>query len=135
MDPRVSSLVRDYLDSVSLALKLLDEAGIPIPATNVDWAYNGIPQRGELPGGVTYFKHGYGCSVLLPGGGVDFDFGERGETNGFDLWRLIDFAGKRLPDYGFGSEKELEACFKAEVEAGSIVFSGYILHFVREGFS
>ncbi len=60
---------------------------------------------------------------------MDFDFGEKGEINGFDIWRLSSFADERLEQYEFSSEKELEACFKAEVALGSIVYSGYILHY------
>lgn len=92
----------------------------------MEWACNGIPQTGLLPGEVKYFKHGYGCAVHLRGGTVDFDFGEKGETDGFDAWRLCAFAEGTLRQYEFHSEEELVACFKAEVAAGSIVYSGYI---------
>ena len=63
---------------------------------------------------------------------VDFDFGEHGEIDGFDAWRLVGFAGSRLSEYGFPSEASLNECFKAEVAAGSLVYSGYILHYIAD---
>jgi hypothetical protein len=64
---------------------------------------------------VRYFRHGYGCAVELHTGKVDFDFGEKGEIDGFDLWRLSRLADGRLASFGFGSEKELERAFDEAV--------------------
>ena len=89
-----------------------------------------IPQLGKLIGGIPYFKHGFGCKVKLPRGAVDFDFGEQGQINGFDLWRLLDFAGSRLFKYGFSSEAALKQCFEDEEKAGRLVYSGYILYYL-----
>ena len=132
MDQRLVVLIEDYLASVSSAVKLLEQSGIERPSSNTEWACNEVPQTGVLLGGVKYFKHGFGCAVRLKGGSVDFDFGEQGEINGFDVWRLTSFADERLGEYGFESEKELERCFKAGVAAGSLVYSGYILHYFSE---
>ncbi|MCY4747319.1 hypothetical protein NYO99_20270 [Pelomonas sp. UHG3] len=130
MDKRLAILIDDYTASVSFAVGLLEQGGIGRPNSNTEWACNGIPQTGVLPGGVKYFKHGYGCAVHLKSGTVDFDFGENGQIDGFDVWRLSGFAEGKLGQYGFQSEKELEACFKAEVVAGALVYSGYILHYL-----
>ncbi len=130
MDHRLAKLIDEYLVSVSAAVELLELAGIDRPKSNRAWAGNQIPQIGVLPGGIKYFKHGYGCAVHLESGVVDFDFGENGEINGFDTWRLSGFANNRLSSYGFSSESDLEACFKAEVNAGTLLYSGYILHYL-----
>lgn len=130
MNNNLARLISDYQTSVRAAVELMRQSGIQLPATNVDWAATDIPQRGELKGGNPYFKHGYGCAVRLPGGAVDFDFGEQGEIDGFDAWRLAGFAGSRLSEYGFVSEAALNECFKAEVAVGSLVYSGYILHYI-----
>ncbi|GGM30190.1 DUF6896 domain-containing protein [Pseudomonas asuensis] len=90
-----------------------------------------LPGTKQL-GGVPYFKHGYGCAVKLPTGTIDFDFGKRGEIDGFDEWRLIRFAGLKLFEYGFPSEDSLKECFKAEVTAGSLVYSGHILYYITD---
>ncbi len=130
MNNNLARLISDYQGAVREAVAAIRDSSIGLPATSADWAANGIPQRGTLKNGIPYFKHGYGCSVSLPSGAVDFDFGERGEIDGFDAWRLASFAGPRLPEYGFASEAALNDCFKAELAAGSLVYSGYILHYI-----
>ena len=130
MNQHLLRLIFDYQACVRTAVDLMQQSGIPLPATNTDWVGTDVPQRGNLNGGISYFKHGYGCAVDLPSGRVDFDFGEHGEIDGFDVWRLAGFAGSRLPEYGFTSKAALNECFKSEVATGSLVFSGYILHYV-----
>jgi hypothetical protein len=132
MNNRLAILISDYQASVAAAVDMMLRSGIPRPPTNKDWVGTDIPQRGELEGGVRYFKHGYGCAVSLPTGSVDFDFGTNGEIDGFDAWRLASFAGDKLSDYGFADEDAITECFKAEVAAGSLVYSGYILYYVAD---
>ncbi|NIL14820.1 hypothetical protein AU074_29460 [Pseudomonas sp. ATCC PTA-122608] len=132
MNNQLAMLISDYQASVAAAVDMMQRSGIPRPPTNTDWVVTDIPQRGELEGGVRYFKHGYGCAVSLPTGTVDFDFGDRGEIDGFDAWRLASFAGDKLSDYGFADEDAITECFKAEVAAGSLVYSGYILYYVAD---
>jgi hypothetical protein len=130
MNTNLARLIYDYQSAVREAIAAMRGSGIELPASNADWAANGIPQRGMLKGDIPYFKHGYGCSIELPSGAVDFDFGEQGEIDGFDTWRLASFAGPGLSEYGFASKAALNDCFKAEVEAGRLVYSGYILHYL-----
>jgi hypothetical protein len=130
MDTRLRTLIDDYLASVATAVRLLVESGFRSPSSNDDWACNGAVQVGELKGGVKYFKHGYGCMVALPGGAVDFDFGEKGEITGFDAWRLASFAEGKLDQYGFASEENLHLAFKLAVASGHVRYSGYILHYL-----
>lgn len=131
MDQRLLTLINDYFGAVSSVVQLLEQSGIARPSSNTDWACSAIPQMGVLVGEVKYFKHGYGCTVHLKGGAVDFDFGAKGEINGFDAWRLASFSEGRLARYGFMSKKELDACFDAEVAAGALVYSGYILYYLN----
>lgn len=131
MDQRLASIIAEYIAAVSSAVNLLEQGGIARPASDLAWACNGIPQRGVLPGGVKYSKHGYGCRVDLETGPVDFDFGRKGQINGFDAWRLADFVQDRMERYGFSSEEELLRCFDAEVASGSFLYSGYTLHYVH----
>ena len=132
MDNKLAVLISDYQASVGAAVDLMQRSGIPRPLTNTNWVETDIPQRGELEGRVSYFKHGYGCEVSLPTGTVYFNFGARGEISGFDAWRLASFAGDKLSEYGFIDEDALTECFEAEVAAGSLVYSGYILYYVAD---
>ncbi|UOD32160.1 hypothetical protein INH39_11090 [Massilia violaceinigra] len=130
MNKNLKNLISNYQASVRAAVDIMQRSGIPLPTTSSDWINTDIPGRGELEGGIAYFKHGFGCHVNLPAGPVDFDFGERGETDGFDLWRLVKFAGPALATYGFATQDEVKECFEAAVNSGSLVSSGYILYHV-----
>lgn len=96
MNVNLASLIDAYQSAVRDAVNLMYASGIEAPESNTAWACSGVPQVSELLGGVRYFKHGFGCAVHLPSGTVDFDFGEHGEINGFDLSRLQAFAKNRL---------------------------------------
>ncbi|MFC0084575.1 DUF6896 domain-containing protein [Dyella flava] len=80
--------------------------------------------------GLLYFvaKHLTLSSTANP---VDFDFGVHGESDGFDLWRLQIFAGKRLAEFGISSEHELGRLFKEATRTGSLVQSGSTLYYLR----
>jgi hypothetical protein len=132
MNTALSDLISDYLTSVSTAVRLMRDSGLPLPATNTAWAINDIPQSGALQGGIKYYKHGYGCAVHLRGGVVDFDFGANGETTGFDLWRLSSFASDKLPQYGFKDEDALKSAFEHAVAKEEFQYSGYILYYQRK---
>ena len=108
----------------------MQRAGIRLPESNTAWACNALEQRGFLPGGAKYFKHGYGCAVHLDNAVVDFDFGDKGQVNGFDVWRLTRFAEGNLPAYGFESVEALKSSFDRAKLDGAILDSGYILHYL-----
>jgi len=130
MNNQLTRLISDYQASVRAAVELMQQSGIPRPSTCTDWVDADIPEHGELKGGIRYFKHGFGCAVHLLTGAVDFDFGDHGEIDGFNVGRLAGFANSRLPEYGFATEDALKECFKEEAAAGSMVYSGYILYYV-----
>jgi hypothetical protein len=117
---------------VRTAVEIMQRSGVPLPVTCHDWTETDIPARGELDGGIGYFKHGFGCEANLPTGPVDFDFGRIGEIDGFDLWRLVKFAGPNLVDYGFESSDAVEKSFDAEVKSGSLVSSPYLLYYIAD---
>jgi hypothetical protein len=132
MDHRLAHLISKYQKAVKSAVTLLEDSGIQLPDSNVEWACADIPHKGVLIGAISYFKHGYGCVVYLPTGTVDFDFGKSGEINGFDLWRLTCFVEDNYADYGFENEKELKVCFEQAKKAGAFIYSGYTLFYLAD---
>lgn len=110
----------------------MQRSGIRMPSSSRRWIESEIPLRGLLDGEILYVKHGAGCTVYLPDGKVDFDFGSRGEIKGFDLWRLSLFAGEKLSTYGFESEDTLEVCFDAAVAEGHLVRSDDFIFYVSQ---
>ena len=57
--------------------------------------------------------------------GVDFDFGGEGRIDGYDVWRLHCFARRRLAEYGFASEKDLEESCRPQFGIGSSSLSAW----------
>lgn len=129
MDTRLSRLIADYQASVKKAVELMAASGIERPASNDQWVSLDIPQIGKLHGGVPYFKHGYGCSIHLPGEAVDFDFGAHGQIDGFSASRLQGYAGPRLTEYGFYTVREMQEAFE-EATNSALLFSGDQLYYL-----
>ncbi|WP_322846466.1 DUF6896 domain-containing protein [Pseudomonas sp. B33.4] len=59
------------------------------------WYTKEIERCGRVTRGVKYQLHGIGCRINSSTGSVDFDYGPNGEINGFDTWRLYNFARDR----------------------------------------
>lgn len=123
VNKQLVDLIREYQAKVHEALVLMYRSGMRMPSSNLRWIEADIPQEGLLDGGIAYVKHGIGCTVYLPDGEVDFDFGRLGEINGFDVWRLFRFAGENLSMYGFENQDTLAKCFETAVSEGHLVRS------------
>lgn len=121
MNPHLHRLIRDYQASVRTALQKLQASGIRMPTSAMDWAGMDLPLPGMLEDGIRYYKHGIGCAVWLPSGTVDFDFGERGEADGFNRGRITQFAMPNLAAYGFETPEAVKAAFDQAVASGEIV--------------
>ncbi|PMS20166.1 hypothetical protein C0Z18_12270 [Trinickia dabaoshanensis] len=130
MNKQLADLIGDYQEKVLEALILMQRSGIRMPDSSLRWIESDLPEKGLLDGDITYVKHGAGCTVYLPGGEIDFDFGIFGEINGFDLWRLSLFAGEKLSTYGFESEDALEGGFETAVSEGYLIRSNDGLFYV-----
>ena len=98
MEPRLAKLISEYQERVAIAVSMLEDAGFSRPSS--------------------YFKHGIGCAVGGPPWRVDFDFGERGQIDGFNTHRLYKFAERRLAEYGFASADEIESAVEDAHNAG-----------------
>lgn len=133
IDPRLATLIDNYQRAVAKAIALLSTYGIPRPATNTAWVMFDMPDLAILPDGVRLMKHGYGCRVKADGIHVDFDFGQDGQIDGFDCYRLYDFTrGKMLTRYGIDSETSLKDLFDSACVAKELIFSGYILWYLSD---
>jgi hypothetical protein len=132
MDHRLSKLITEYQQAVAEAVTMLEAAGLARPSSNMAWATSDIPWRGVLANGHTYYKHGYGCAVTGPNWTVDFDFGEHGQIDGVDSGRLRQFALNRASTQPGLSADELTRAFDDAIAAGELMFSGYILYYLRD---
>lgn len=116
-------LIEEYQATVAEAVTLLEASGFPTPKSNHEWANTICPYLETLLGGIGYYKHGFGCAVYLRPFPVDFDFGDEGQINGFDPYRLALFASERLNTFGFKSEADLNESFEVAIQEGIIVRS------------
>jgi len=71
------------------------EFGARLPATNREWVTIceecGLYEVRHVDD-VGVYAHGYGIELALDGLTIDFDWGDSGEPDGFDTWRLWNFA-------------------------------------------
>nr|WP_201443468.1 hypothetical protein [Pirellula staleyi] len=124
-------MIHDYQDAVRYAVESLEAIGIPRPQSTIDWVAYDVPQMGQLANGGQYFIHGFGCAVKTPEFSVDFDFGEHGQIDGLDFYRMERFARHVLQTkYGFADSVELRSTIKASCDAGELIDSGYILWYL-----
>lgn len=131
MDSGLSRLILDYQVAVRSALKAMRKAGITMPFTYEEWiqSYTSVVSSHSDP--IIVDKHGRGCRVHWNGSVVDFDFGDLGEVDGFNPWRLYKFAGGDLQCYGFEDRKSLDQSFAISVELGDIFYSGNVLYYLK----
>ena len=90
-------IMRFRADQDSAIAFLHDRLGIVPPSSNLAWARS-LQESGETNAraiferakalGMYVRPHGFGIEVALPDVTVDFDWGDRGEGDGFDLSRL-----------------------------------------------
>ena len=133
MDSGLSRLILDYQVAVRSALKAMRKAGITMPFTYEEWIQSDTSVISLHSDAVIVDKHGRGCRVRWNGGIVDFDFGDLGEIDGFDPWRLYKFAGEDLQYYGFEDRASFDQSFAMSVELGDILYSGNVLYYLKGG--
>ena len=102
------------------------------------WRTESIKRCGRVTRGVKYELHGIGCRINLSTGSVGFDYGPNGEINGFDVWRLYNFARERPSKYKKycnknNIEKELEEYINLKkIKKMSAISNLYVLAYSKE---
>ncbi len=93
MNSDLDELISKYVDvAAAMFPRVAEHLGVSPPISNMKWANLNVQQRGSTTDGINYFKHGYGVAMTDGKRKIDLDIGENGEINGFDGWRLFDFA-------------------------------------------
>lgn len=124
-------MIEAYRSKASELIPRLSESlGFTLPITNLEWVSFNIPQRGQTAEGLHYFKHGYGVAIRYDGGEIDIDFGDNGEYDGFDGYRLFRFAVESNMRIPYRNAQELVADIKEAESKGEIWYSGYILYYL-----
>lgn len=132
MNPELRKLIKEYLSvALDLVPKLSLALKFELPVTNEEWVALDIPQIGSTDSGIEYFKHGYGVKIKDSGRVIDIDFGNNGEYDGFDAWRLFSFSEESNISTSYTDHREIEYDIKEAVSAGELIFSGYILYYLN----
>lgn len=130
MNRDLDELIAKYVDvAAEMFPGVAKHLGASPPISNTEWACLDVPQSGVTFDGTQYFKHGYGIVMKDGNREIDLDLGEKGEINGFDAWRLFDFAERNKIATPFGSHKEIETAMQEAVDSGELAYSGYILYY------
>lgn len=131
---RFIELIYKYQSRVKEAIELFDRyKGLKQPQHPQEWQI-AIPQTGYLDPDdrISYFLHGYGCCVHLRSGRVDWDFGEEGQIDGFDLWHLHEFVNKGTQNFTeFKNEETLKSVFAEAELLGLIYKSNNYLYYLK----
>jgi hypothetical protein len=80
---------------------LLNDLQIPRPTSGLDWSrYIARTKLDAVESiqGIGIRAHGYGVEVSSQATVIDFDWGDNGEADGFDGWRLYVFALNNHPE-------------------------------------
>ena len=132
MDDQLRSLINDYQVAVAQAIAVLEDNGIcERPLSRTNWVTNGMINKGTLGADGFYQKRGYGCLVDYQGLTIDFEFGEQGEADGFDIPKLnnfLEFNGRKHP---LGKNNALSAAFKQAIQEKSIVGADTSLYYLK----
>ena len=93
----LDTLVDRFRKAQDIGVRTLTQRlSIPRPATNRKWVDYCIENKNKLRetrerSGVSIRIHGYGVELKVDGLTIDFDWGDNGEPDGFDAWRLWNF--------------------------------------------
>ncbi|MEL6560165.1 MAG: hypothetical protein AAFQ94_18395 [Bacteroidota bacterium] len=80
---------------------------------------------------IKIFPHGFGLSYKDEELFVDFDFGEQGESTGFDVNRLWLFIERNKIKTVFTNMKQIKKVVDFEVASGRLEFSGYVNYYKK----
>ena len=121
MEEQLRILIDAFLQDVREVVKMMQrEWGIEYP---LHYRSHGIPKEGEV-GGSYYCFHGIGCHVEYQGRVVDFNFGDGGRIDGFDLWRLSRYGERNEPFKQYAESSKLKDDFNQAVTASAFERTG-----------
>lgn len=136
MSPSLVTLIERFREAqdrgVSFIVGVLGPTlGVRLPNSPMEWlticGETGLYNT-RWVNGVAVYTHGYGIELIFDGLTIDFDWGEAGEPDGFDVWRLWNFA--RLNPYGAHCPEhaEVRAWVEEAAAAGELTQDRYLYY-------
>ena len=121
MNPLLAALIDSFLTKVSESEDIM-KSHFSVDEPRL-FRQNNIPRSGQI-GTFKYSFHGIGCRFSYKKRTVDYDYGEGGRIDGFDLWRLSQY-GKQFKEFSeYINSGEIIIEFEKCAENSVIVRSG-----------
>ena len=131
MNPQLDGLIQRFRDAQDAGVRALTEQlRVPKPASNMEWPVvcidHKIDRRCRL-NDIDVYTHGYGVELNIGDLTIDFDWGENGEPDGFDAWRLYNFTFDNGGSDSYTHDK-IQEWIDAAVAAGELTKSGFLYY-------
>ena len=102
MNATLDTLIEKFRAAQDIGVATLEnDLKIPRPSSGLDWVHycikNNLSEVEDLRG-VGIYTHGYGVELTIGALIIDFDWGDNGEPDGFDAWRLWRFTQSNHPE-------------------------------------
>jgi hypothetical protein len=105
--------------------------GVRLPDSPTEWvticAETGLYNVRWI-NGVEVYSHGYGIELMFTGLTIDFDWGKAGEPDGFDVWRLWNFARDNPCGLPCPEHAEVRAWVEEAAAAGELTQDLYLYY-------
>lgn len=124
-DNTLLSLIKEYISTAEKAVGMLRNTYNVVDLLSA-WRQGIIPSMGQMPSGLCFQFHGIGCTFESNEVAVDVDFGPNGRCDGFDAWRLLEFARNgRIKEDGITLEQIRTGLVQLQ-EAGIVVCPNWL---------
>jgi len=125
MHPVLAELICRFREAQDRGVAVLTEQlALPVPKSNRDWFHfcnsQGLYQVRTIKG-VGFYAHGYGVELTLEGTTIDFDWGDAGEADGFDAWRLWKFIGDNNLEFKINDYSQVAEWLEQAYRAGELM--------------
>jgi hypothetical protein len=136
MHPSLLTLIERFREAqdrgVAFIVRVLGPTlGVRLPNSPTDWI-NICGETGlynvRWMNGVEVYSHGYGIELLIGRLTIDFDWGEFGEPDGFDVWRLWNFARLNPSASPCPEHSEVRTWVQEAAAAGELVQDRYLYY-------
>jgi len=125
MNKELSRIINLFNDAQKEAVYILEsQFGCSKPTSSMDFTTrckSAIRNQNYESGEYKIRPHGIGMEININGTKIDFDFGENGEFNGFDSWRLFNFIETNKIKSTISTEEEMKELLENAISNGYIV--------------
>jgi hypothetical protein len=126
MNQTLNELIDRFRAAQDIGVETLKKWKLPQPSANREWPFicieSKINHQTEIDG-IGVYSHGYGIKLTIGTLTIDFDWGDNGEPDGFDAWRLYVFALNNF-DKMTVSHESIQVWLDDSLAAGELTKSG-----------